>query len=89
MAREKYVQVVMITYIEVDCYEQNFKYGSDKNLLQRAYQQMVERTIDDEAIDFWMLYDILLTNKDAKTFDETGYGYVYDAIYLLDYKKRL
>ena len=29
----------MITYIEVDCYEHNFKYGSDKNLLQRAYQK--------------------------------------------------
>ena len=64
-----------------------FKYGSDKKLLQRAHHKMVERTIQDEEIDFHMLYDILLTNKDAKTFDETGYGYQYDAIYLLDYKK--
>ena len=39
MTREKYVQVVMITYIVVDCYEHNFKYGSDQNLLQKAYQK--------------------------------------------------
>ena len=30
MTRNRYVQKVMITYIEVDCYERNFKYGSDK-----------------------------------------------------------
>ena len=34
-----------------------------------------------------MLYDILLTNKDAKRFDNSNKGYEYDAIYLLDYKK--
>jgi len=77
----------MITYIEVDCYEHNFKYGSDKNLLQRAYQKMVERELEDEEIDFHMLYDILLTNRDAKRFDNSIKGYDYDAIYLLDYKK--
>ena len=70
----------MIIYIEVDCYEHHFKYGSDKILLERAYHNRVERTIDDEVIDFCMLHDILLTNKAAKSFDESGYGYQYDAI---------
>jgi len=48
---------------------------------------MVERTFEGEEIDFHMLYDILLTNKDAKRFDNSNKGYDYDAIYLLDYKK--
>jgi hypothetical protein len=38
--RHKYDQKVIITYIEVDCYEHNFKYGRDKNLLQKAYQKL-------------------------------------------------
>ena len=34
-----------------------------------------------------MLYDILLTNKSKSSFDESIYGYEYDALYLLDYVK--
>ena len=35
MKKIKYVQKVMIVYIEVEWYEQNFKQGSDKNLLEK------------------------------------------------------
>ena len=80
MKRYKYVQQFIIVYIEVKCYEQNFKYGSDKNLLQRAYHKLVERQFEGEEIDYYMLYDILLTNKDKSSFDDEAWGCVYDAI---------
>jgi deoxyhypusine synthase len=47
---------------------------------------LVEREFEGEEIDYYMLYDILLTNKSASSFHD-GYGYDYDAIYLLDYIK--
>ena len=37
--------------------------------------------------DYYMLYDILITNKRRSSFDETNWGCAYDALYLLDYKK--
>ena len=86
MKRIKYVQKVMIVYIEVKCYEHNFKYGSDKNLLEKYKQKIVERLIQQEYIDYHMIYDILLTNKRKNAFDETS-GDEYDALYLLDYIK--
>ena len=31
MTRYNYVQRIIITYIDVDCYEHNFRYGSDEH----------------------------------------------------------
>jgi len=87
MKKIKYVQKVMIVYIEVECYEQNFKYGSEKNLEEKYNKKILERLIQKENKNNYMLYDILLTNKIRSSFDETNWGYAYDALYLLDYKK--
>ena len=48
---------------------------------------IIERELHEEEIDYEMLYDILLTNKRSSEFDNKAWGYTYDAIYLLDYKK--
>ena len=88
MKRYKYDQRFILVYIEVKCYEQNFKYGSDQNLLQRYHNKMLERELLEEEIDYEMVYDMLLTNPKASDFDNKKWGYDYDALYLLDYKKR-
>ena len=49
---------------------------------------MLERELIEEEIDYQMLYDMLLTNPKSSSFDDKQWGYEYDAIYLLDYKKR-
>ena len=59
----KYVQRFMIEYIEVDCYEHTFKYGSANNVLRRCHNNIVERVLLQEEIDFDMLYEIVLTIK--------------------------
>ena len=70
MKRYKYVQRFIIVYIEVKCYEQNFKYGSDQNLLQRYHNKMLERELLEEEIDYEMLYGMLLTNPKSNSFDD-------------------
>ena len=48
---------------------------------------MLEREFWDEEIDYELVYDMLLTNPKASEFDNKKWGYDYDALYLLDYKK--
>ena len=43
-----YVQSAIITYISVECYENNYKYGSDAHLIKREYTKLVERKFPSE-----------------------------------------